>query len=152
MDIVLDCLKDEFVDASLRLLPRGGRFIEIGKADIRDPDEVAARYPGVQYHAFDLVEDVDHDLGPGMFGELLRHFEAGESEPVPVCSWDIRQASDTLPIPSAAHGTPASSVFAVPRAARSGGYGADHRRYRRPGDAARPASGGPPRRTQPVWL
>ena len=35
MDIVLDCLKDEFVDASLRLLPRGGRFVEMGKADIR---------------------------------------------------------------------------------------------------------------------
>ena len=32
----VDCLKEEFVDASLRLLPRGGRFIELGKADIRD--------------------------------------------------------------------------------------------------------------------
>jgi NADPH:quinone reductase-like Zn-dependent oxidoreductase len=40
MDVVLDCLKEEFVDASLRLLPRGGRFIELGKADIRDPGEV----------------------------------------------------------------------------------------------------------------
>ena len=32
MDVVLDCLKEEFVDASLRLLPRGGRFIELGKS------------------------------------------------------------------------------------------------------------------------
>ena len=53
MDVVLDCLKEEFVDASLRLLPRGGRFIEMGKTDIRDPGEVAARHPGVQYRAFD---------------------------------------------------------------------------------------------------
>ena len=37
MDVVLDCLKDEFVDASLRLLPNGGRFIELGRADVRDP-------------------------------------------------------------------------------------------------------------------
>jgi len=114
MDIVLDCLKDEFVDASLRLLPRGGRFIEIGKADIRDPDEVAARYPGVQYHAFDLVEDVDHDLGPGMFGELLRHFEAGELEPLPVRPWDIRQASDAYRFLSRARHT-GKLVFTVPK-------------------------------------
>jgi NADPH:quinone reductase-like Zn-dependent oxidoreductase len=30
VDIVLDSLAGEFVDASLRLLPRGGRFIEMG--------------------------------------------------------------------------------------------------------------------------
>ena len=57
MDVVLDCLKGEFVDASLRLLPRGGRFIEMGKADIRDPGEVAARHPGVRYRAFDLLDE-----------------------------------------------------------------------------------------------
>ena len=37
VDVVLDCLAGEFVDASLRLLPRGGRFVEMGKTDIRDP-------------------------------------------------------------------------------------------------------------------
>ncbi|MEH1102966.1 zinc-binding dehydrogenase, partial [Micromonospora sp. CPCC 205561] len=42
MDVVLDALAGEFVDASLRLLPRGGRFVEMGKADLRDPDAVAA--------------------------------------------------------------------------------------------------------------
>ena len=62
MDVVLDCLKEEFVDASLRLLPRGGRFIELGKADIRDPGEVAARHPGVRYRAFDLLDDVAPEL------------------------------------------------------------------------------------------
>ncbi|WP_037886739.1 zinc-binding dehydrogenase, partial [Streptomyces sp. NRRL S-646] len=31
MDVVLDSLAGEFVDASLRLLPRGGRFLEMGK-------------------------------------------------------------------------------------------------------------------------
>ncbi|MCP2341496.1 zinc-binding dehydrogenase [Actinomadura rupiterrae] len=43
MDVVLDCLAGEFVDASLRLLPRGGRFLEMGKTDIRDagPDRRA---------------------------------------------------------------------------------------------------------------
>ena len=94
MDVVLDCLKEEFVDASLRLLPRGGRFIEMGKADIRDPGEVAARHPGVQYRAFDLLDDVAPELCNEMLGELVKLFEAGELRPLPLRSWDIRQASD----------------------------------------------------------
>jgi acyl transferase domain-containing protein/NADPH:quinone reductase-like Zn-dependent oxidoreductase/acyl carrier protein len=93
MDVVLDCLKGEFVDASLRLLPRGGRFIELGKADIRDPAEVAARHPGVQYQAFDLVDDVAPELLSEMLGELVKLFESGELNPLPLRSWDIRQAS-----------------------------------------------------------
>ncbi|MEU2058635.1 polyketide synthase dehydratase domain-containing protein, partial [Streptomyces bungoensis] len=36
MDVVLDSLAGEFVDASLRLLPGGGRFLEMGKTDVRD--------------------------------------------------------------------------------------------------------------------
>ncbi|MFF3432577.1 beta-ketoacyl synthase N-terminal-like domain-containing protein, partial [Streptomyces sp. NPDC002602] len=35
VDVVLDCLAGEFVDAGLRLLPRGGRFLEMGKTDKR---------------------------------------------------------------------------------------------------------------------
>ena len=34
----------------------GGRFIEMGKTDVRDPGQVAADYPGVAYQAFDLLE------------------------------------------------------------------------------------------------
>jgi acyl transferase domain-containing protein/NADPH:quinone reductase-like Zn-dependent oxidoreductase/NADP-dependent 3-hydroxy acid dehydrogenase YdfG/acyl carrier protein len=94
MDVVLDCLKEEFVDASLRLLPRGGRFIELGKADIRDPGEVATRHPGVRYAAFDLVDDVAPELLSEMLGELVKLFETGELCPLPLRSWDIRQASD----------------------------------------------------------
>jgi polyketide synthase 12 len=48
MDVVLDALAGEFVDATLDLLPRGGRFIEMGKADIRNADEVAAPASGTR--------------------------------------------------------------------------------------------------------
>ncbi|MFE6856830.1 zinc-binding dehydrogenase, partial [Streptomyces sp. NPDC057674] len=34
MDVVLNSLAGEFIDASLRLLPRGGRFVEMGKTDL----------------------------------------------------------------------------------------------------------------------
>ena len=36
MDIVLNALAGELTDASLRLLPRGGAFIDLGKTDLRD--------------------------------------------------------------------------------------------------------------------
>ena len=56
VDVVLNSLAREFVDASLGLLPEGGRFIEMGKADIRDAGQIAREYPGVRYRAFDLPE------------------------------------------------------------------------------------------------
>lgn len=93
MDVVLDALAGEFVDASLRLLPRGGRFIEMGKTDVRDPLEVAAHHPGVRYRAFDLFE-----AGPGRLGEILAElvtlFESGDLQPLPVRAWDVRDAPD----------------------------------------------------------
>nr|MDQ2958250.1 SDR family NAD(P)-dependent oxidoreductase [Actinomycetota bacterium] len=95
LDVVLDSLAGEFVDASLRLLPRGGRFIEMGKADTRDPVQVAADHPGIDYRAFDLVE-----AGPDRLGELLRElvtlFDQGVLQPLPTRGWDVRRAPDAF--------------------------------------------------------
>ena len=44
VDVVLDSLAGEFVDASLRLTAAGGRFVEMGKTDIRDAAQVAAAH------------------------------------------------------------------------------------------------------------
>ena len=54
VDVVLNSLAGEFVDASLRLLAPGGRFVEMGKTDIRDPDGRRGA-PGRAYRAFDLA-------------------------------------------------------------------------------------------------
>ncbi|MFI7671289.1 SDR family NAD(P)-dependent oxidoreductase [Nocardia sp. NPDC049526] len=93
VDIVLDSLAGEFVDASLRLLPRGGRFVEMGMIDRRDPVEVAAEHPGVDYHSFMLME-----AGPDRLHEILTAlvdlFDAGALAPFPTIAWDLRQAPD----------------------------------------------------------
>ncbi|AUX43619.1 hypothetical protein SOCE26_050690 [Sorangium cellulosum] len=91
VDVVLDCLAREFVDASLRLLPRGGRFIEMGKTDIRDAGDVAARHPGVAYRAFDLVEAGPERIEE-MLAELMALFERGALRPPPTAARDIRNA------------------------------------------------------------
>jgi NADPH:quinone reductase-like Zn-dependent oxidoreductase len=95
VDVVLDCLAREFVDASLGLLPRGGRFVEMGKTDVRDADEVARRHPGVHYRAFDLVEAGPQRIGE-MLAEVLSLFERGVLSPLPVTCWDVRQAPEAF--------------------------------------------------------
>ncbi|GAA2353437.1 hypothetical protein GCM10010376_90570 [Streptomyces violaceusniger] len=95
VDVVLNCLTEEFIDASLTLLPRGGRFIEMGKTDVRDAEEVAARWPGVGYRAFDLAEAGAERLG-AMLAHLAELFEAGVLAPLPVTAWDTRRAREAF--------------------------------------------------------
>ncbi|MGC0417758.1 acyl transferase domain-containing protein/NADPH:quinone reductase-like Zn-dependent oxidoreductase/acyl carrier protein [Embleya sp. AB8] len=92
IDVVLNSLTGEFTDASLRLLAPGGRVVEIGKTDIRDPEQVAAAHRGAAYHPFDLGE-VDPDLVRRMLLDILELFERGALRPLPVRCWDVRQAS-----------------------------------------------------------
>ncbi|MEU8180227.1 SDR family NAD(P)-dependent oxidoreductase, partial [Micromonospora sp. NPDC049047] len=95
VDVVLDSLAGEFVDATLRLLPRGGRFLEMGKADIRDPEQIAAAHPGIAYQALDLA-----DAGPDRIDKLLARLVdlAGQGvlTPPPVTAWDIRRAPEAF--------------------------------------------------------
>ncbi|WP_290052480.1 SDR family NAD(P)-dependent oxidoreductase, partial [Nocardia nova] len=94
-DVVLDCLAGDLVDASLRLVARGGRFVEMGKTDIRDAGAVAQRYPGVTYRAFDLF-----DAGPDRLREMLTELAgllgSGALRPLPTRTWDIRDAPEAF--------------------------------------------------------
>ncbi|WP_423793494.1 SDR family NAD(P)-dependent oxidoreductase [Mycobacterium nebraskense] len=93
MDVVLNSLAGEFTDASLRLLGPGGRFIEMGKTDLRDPELLAQSHPGMGYRAFDLME-AGPDRIAEMLAELMRLFAAGALEPLPVKAFDVRCAAD----------------------------------------------------------
>ncbi|MFI2779953.1 SDR family NAD(P)-dependent oxidoreductase, partial [Streptomyces sp. ALB3] len=95
VDVVLDSLAREFVDASLRLLPRGGRFMEMGKTDIRDAEEIAAAHPGVAYQAFDLIEAGPERIGQ-LMAEVLALFDSGALKPLPIRTWDVRQAQEAF--------------------------------------------------------
>ena len=95
MDVVLNSLAGAFVDASLDLLPGGGRFIEMGKADLRDADAVVAARPGVVYRAFDLIEAGAPRIAE-MLGELLDMFAAGVLRPLPVTCFELAGAVDAL--------------------------------------------------------
>ncbi|MFE2757847.1 SDR family NAD(P)-dependent oxidoreductase [Actinosynnema sp. NPDC059335] len=95
VDVVLNSLAGEHIDASLRLLPRGGRFLEMGKTERRDPDAVAAAHPGVAYRAYD-VRDPGPDRIRDVLATLLDLFEQGVLRPPPVSTWDLRRAPDAF--------------------------------------------------------
>ena len=69
----------------------GGRFVEMGKTDVRDP----ADYPGISYRAFDLTE-----AGPDRLGEILAEvtglLSAGDLPSLPVRGWDVRRAPEAF--------------------------------------------------------
>ncbi|WP_310786326.1 type I polyketide synthase [Mycobacterium sp. Z3061] len=88
--VVLNSLAGEFLDASLRLTSPGGRFLEMGKTDVRDPQVVAAQHRGVRYQAFDLFE-AGPDLMAQMYGEILGLMRAGALKPLPITVFDVRR-------------------------------------------------------------
>ncbi|WP_122508768.1 type I polyketide synthase, partial [Mycobacterium innocens] len=91
VDLVLNSLAGEFVDASLRLLAPGGCFIEMGKTDLRDPRAVTEQYRGVGYRAFDLME-AGPDLIAQMLSEVLGLLSNRTLKPLPVRAFDVRCA------------------------------------------------------------
>jgi polyketide synthase 12 len=95
VDVVLDSLAGEFVDASLRLAAPGGRFIEMGKTDVRDPGEVAAAHDGLFYRAFDLLQSAPDEIA-AMLAALGELFAAGALVPLPAATWDVRRAPEAF--------------------------------------------------------
>ncbi|QLL09757.1 type I polyketide synthase [Mycobacterium vicinigordonae] len=91
VDVVLNSLAGEFTDASLRLLGPGGRFVEMGKTDIRDPAAVADRYDGVSYQAFDLME-AGPDRIATMLADVREMLQADAVKSLPVRVFDVRSA------------------------------------------------------------
>ncbi|MER5898444.1 SDR family NAD(P)-dependent oxidoreductase, partial [Streptomyces sp. NPDC001876] len=84
IDVILNSLAGEFVDASLRLLTPDGRFIEMGKADVRHNLDVP-------YFPFDLTDAGTARMGR-ILAEVVALFEQGILEPLPLTVWDVREA------------------------------------------------------------
>nr|WP_180927931.1 type I polyketide synthase [Streptomyces sp. AJS327] len=95
VDVVLNSLAGAFVDASLELVAPGGRFLEMGKTDIRSAEDIAQVRADVRYRAFDLRE-----AGEGRIGDLLEEvvgaLTARHAAPPPVRLWDLRRAPEVF--------------------------------------------------------
>ncbi|WP_344451887.1 SDR family NAD(P)-dependent oxidoreductase, partial [Actinocorallia aurantiaca] len=110
VDVVLNSLAGEFTDASLALLKPGGRFIEMGKTDRRDP---ATLPDGVVYRPFDLAE-AGPERNRQILTELMELLTAGSLRPLPTRVWDVRRAPEAFRFISQARHT-GKNVLLLPR-------------------------------------
>ena len=91
IDVVLNSLTGEFLDASLQVTAAGGTFLEMGTTDIR-PDHTR---PEITYRAFELT-DAGPDRIQRILRELRRLFDTGVLHPLPVTGWDVRRAREAF--------------------------------------------------------
>jgi NADPH:quinone reductase-like Zn-dependent oxidoreductase/NADP-dependent 3-hydroxy acid dehydrogenase YdfG/acyl carrier protein len=85
LDVVLNSLRGEFTDASLRLLRQGGRFLEIGITDLRTPEQLAQFASSLEYFPIDLMVlyREQREVLQTLLQQLLARFAAGELTPLP---------------------------------------------------------------------
>ncbi|MDN3356251.1 type I polyketide synthase [Actinomadura sp. DC4] len=94
-DVVLNSLAGEFVDASLGVLGEGGRFLEMGKTDIRDAEQVARDHPGVTYTAYEVLTSGPERIGQ-LLSEVMELFASGALTVLPTAAWPVAEVVDAL--------------------------------------------------------
>ncbi len=98
VDIVLNALTGDYIPRNLSVLAPGGRFVEVGKLGVWDPDRVKVARPDASYFILDLGEEAERDpaLVGGMLRELMRDFEAGTLRPLPRHVFAMREVTDAF--------------------------------------------------------
>ncbi len=99
VDVVLNSLTGEgFIDASLSCLAKGGRFVEMGRVDILDEDEMAAVRPDVSYAILKI--DVLKEEEPARAGEFVRRIlerlAADKLTPLIHARWPVAEAGRAM--------------------------------------------------------
>ncbi|MEU5221052.1 MDR/SDR family oxidoreductase, partial [Streptomyces sp. NPDC020807] len=95
VDVVLNSLNGDFIPASLSVLAKGGRFVEMGKLGIWPVERMRRERPDAAYFPFDLGDDAELDatLIPGLFEELRTLFAAGSLRPLPLTVYARHEAT-----------------------------------------------------------
>ncbi|HMG42358.1 MAG TPA: type I polyketide synthase [Acidimicrobiales bacterium] len=99
LDVVLNSLPGDFVDASLELLADGGRFVELNKTGLRDPGTVAEAHRGVRYRQYDvwrLLLDDNRTEGAALLATVMGLFARGELQHPQLRTWQMTRAAEAL--------------------------------------------------------
>ncbi|MEM7305299.1 MAG: SDR family NAD(P)-dependent oxidoreductase [Planctomycetota bacterium] len=98
VDVVLNSLANEFVDASVRCLKKGGRFVEIGKIGVWSHERMATERPDAEYHFFDLSERIEEnpDLLRKFQTDLAKGFADGSLTALPTKTFPVGRAVEAF--------------------------------------------------------
>jgi acyl transferase domain-containing protein/acyl carrier protein len=98
VDIVLNSLSGDFIDAGISVLSPYGRFVEIGKRDIYEdrPLGLAPFRRNLSFFAVDLAAMLveRRELVSALFRQILKEFEDGTLRPLPVTTYPASQVAE----------------------------------------------------------
>ncbi|MEM9256796.1 MAG: SDR family NAD(P)-dependent oxidoreductase [Pseudomonadota bacterium] len=98
VDVVLNALSGDFIEAGLKALAQNGRFVEIGKVGVWSHERMQDHRPDVAYHLFDLADvtsgdaQVYRDLQKSLWARL----ESAEFQALPVEVFDVQEAERAM--------------------------------------------------------
>ncbi len=98
LDLVLNSLSGDFISMSLSVLAPGGYFLEIGKRGIWTPEQVAEQYPQVNYHVYDLAQEMQRDPETlhNALREILTALETGQTVFLPTTTFQADSAKEAF--------------------------------------------------------
>ncbi len=98
VDVVLNSLKGDWVDASFEALAPGGRFVELGKIEIWSREQAVQRRPDARYLPFDLLEvaAAESALVRSLLLQFLEDLQAGYYKPLPLQVIPAEQTVDAF--------------------------------------------------------
>jgi myxalamid-type polyketide synthase MxaB len=98
VDVILNSLNGDFIPASLSVLSRSGRFVEIGKLGIWNAEQVAEVRPQATYLPFDLLELslTTPELVTALLQQVMARFAEGQFTPLPHKVFPIQQGVEAF--------------------------------------------------------
>ena len=98
VDVVLNSLKGDWVEASFRALADGGRFVELGKIEIWSAEQAQQRRPDARYLPFDLLEvaTATPELVRQLLLAMLNDLHRGRYQPIPMQVFPLEQTVDAF--------------------------------------------------------
>ncbi len=95
VDVILNSLAGELLEASFRVLARKGRFVEIGKRGIKEPAWVAGLGRDIDYHIVDWGETAEREpqLIGALFAKLVGELRDGKLRSLPRHVFSLDDAS-----------------------------------------------------------
>lgn len=116
VDVVINALSGDMIDAGMRATRSDGAFIEIGKNNIWTPEEAAERAPHVRYTIVDLGEQILEDPASvrRSFEEIMSDIETGALAPLPVQAFPLDEAQEAFRFMANARHTGKIAILPAP--------------------------------------